>query len=367
MSLRAPVFVIVLASIVLVGCAPRAPSGPLLERTLERIPRLSLLALGDTGEPPGWNPFSDGQNRVADALAAEDLRRPSDALLFLGDNFYPRGLVASEVEQRVRLNLVRPYCRFASLSGPDSGRVASDCGLAPSTRHVVPLFAVLGNHDHGSAGSAALERYAVPRYVANWRLAGDPIERVELPQGVSLIFFDSTRLRRGGNAAPLAHALRSAQGAFRVLVAHHPLEDDDASRGIADAIAASGTRPQLLLAGHLHSLRAGTPGGAGPALQIVSGGGAGTERSSHHISGERFALAAPGFARVDLVDGPGEPSLRVTLYRVSGWPWLGRANAQPVAVWSVSQSGVVTLDLDRQSATSAISSTSRQMFQGSDE
>lgn len=306
------------------------------------LPRVSLFALGDTGVPPSWLRFRDGQLRVAEALAAEDVQRPADALLFLGDNFYPRGLIAGELEERVRENLVRPYCRFADLSGPDSRSVASACDTSARAQNRVPLLAVLGNHDLGSAKSPELQRNAVPRYLANWHLAGEPVERVELAPGVTLVFFDSTRIADSKSLGALSDALRAAQGEFRVLVAHHPLEDDESSRAIAAAIAAAGVPVQLLLAGHLHSLRVGTPGGAGPSLQIVAGGGASTGRSTHHVTGERFVLASRGFARVDLYEAAPTPFLRVTLYRVGAWPWLGSARGEPVAVWQVTRDGVAS-------------------------
>ncbi|MGH2900651.1 MAG: metallophosphoesterase [Solirubrobacteraceae bacterium] len=308
------------------------PSGP---------PVLSLLALGDTGQPPGFLPFANGQQRVADALAAADEVAPADAVLFLGNSFYPHGLEAAELEERVRVNLVRPYCHFADLSGPDSPRVADACETPAAARHPLPLLAVLGNHDHGSAESARLQREAVPRYLVNWRLVGEPVERVELGHGVSVVFFDSTQLRPP-DLERLRDALREAPGEWRIAAAHHPLEDDERSSEIQAAITSSGVPVQLLLAGHLQSLRVGVPGGGSPALQIVSGGGSATERSTHHVLGERFALASPGFARVDLFEAGGEPRLRVTLYSVESGPWLGGSAVEPVAVWQVTRSGVVT-------------------------
>ncbi len=324
-------------AILFIACAPLV-----LEDRNVAPPRLSLLALGDTGQPTGWPDFRSGQRNVGDALAFEDERHHADALLFLGDNFYPRGLQAFELEARVRTNLVRPYCHFAELSGPDSARVAEACAGEKSPGPHVPLLAVLGNHDHGSPESATLQRRVVPRYVSNWRVAADPIERIELPHGVTLVLYDSTRLRRTDDLTPLIDALRESRGAFRILVTHHPLEDDAPSRAISDAIAAAGLPVQLLLAGHLHSLRVGVPGNTAPALQIVSGGGSEAESSEHRVTGERFRLAATGFARIDLIETGTEPHLRITLYRVGGWLPLGRARAKPVAVWQVTRAGVAS-------------------------
>src|SRR5262245_36374 len=51
--------------------------------------RLSLLALGDWGRFPRDGVTPEVQLRVAEALADEDRRAPADALVFVGDNFYP--------------------------------------------------------------------------------------------------------------------------------------------------------------------------------------------------------------------------------------------------------------------------------------
>jgi len=91
--------------------------------------RFSLLAVGDTGQPPTWLPWLAGQTAVASGLDEEDRRAPSDGLLLLGDNFYERGLKAEELVSRVRGNLVTPYCRFVQLDGSRSDR-GTGLGLA---------------------------------------------------------------------------------------------------------------------------------------------------------------------------------------------------------------------------------------------
>ncbi|MEZ4293172.1 MAG: hypothetical protein R3E53_22590, partial [Myxococcota bacterium] len=58
-------------------------------------PAASLLAVGDTGSPHGALPFFfDGQFAVGAALQRAHAASPVDALVLLGDNFYPDGLRA---------------------------------------------------------------------------------------------------------------------------------------------------------------------------------------------------------------------------------------------------------------------------------
>src|SRR5262245_6853202 len=87
----------------------------------------SLLAVGDQGGPPHWLTAASGQYAVGTALEEVDERRPVDALLLLGDNFYASGLRRNELIERVRGNVVAPYCRFVDLSGPRSSEVRSAC------------------------------------------------------------------------------------------------------------------------------------------------------------------------------------------------------------------------------------------------
>jgi hypothetical protein len=150
----------------------------------------SLLALGDTGQPPSWLHWLDGQTAVAFALEHEDRRARSDGLLLLGDNFYERGLKAEELVSRVRGNLVTPYCHFVQLSGSRSAEVAAGCH--PSRATPAPIYAVLGNHDLGSPESREMQVREVPQFISNWRLPEENAAALEIAEGVSLILFDST-------------------------------------------------------------------------------------------------------------------------------------------------------------------------------
>jgi len=302
--------------------------------------RLSLLVLGDWGrrlDSDGKAP--DAQLRVAEALADEDRHAPVDGIVFVGDNFYPKGLAAADLELRVRGNLVAPYCRFVELTERALESMGGACP-AGADRHPVPLWAVLGNHDHHSAESRELEASGIPALVSNWRLLGRPIDTLELPQGVSFVFYDSTKLRLPSGAPDLpklTRALRESKGPWRVLVAHHPLDSDQASQGIVRALAESDVRADLLLAGHIHDLRASALEPPYPALQLVSGGGGGKESRERPLPGQIWQLASTGFARVDLVGSGPREHLRLRFFAVSA----NRNVPRVVAAWSLFHDGVL--------------------------
>ena len=322
-----------------IACAP--PSPPRFEARGPEV-QLSLLALGDWGRDPRGGITQAKQFRVAEVLAEQDRSAPADAVLFLGDNFYPHGLVADEVVSRVRLNLVMPYCHFIALTERGDSALGESC-LEPQTRrHTVPLWAVLGNHDHSSGESVDLQRERVDDFVSNWRLVGVPVETVELPQGVSLVFYDSTPMLTpaGADALPLlTNALRESRGPWRILVAHHPLDGRDVDQGIERAIAAAGVRAQLLLAGHIHDLRASAPQAPLPAFQLVSGGGGGDESNHKTLPGELWKLASTGFARIDLVGRGDRARLRLRVFAVSAV-----SVPQVVAAWTLGPDGAISTE-----------------------
>jgi hypothetical protein len=318
------------------------PPAPVYETRSPDV-RLSLLALGDWGRHTKDGSTPPKQLRVAEELAAEDRRAPADALVFVGDNFYPHGLEAAELETRLRANLVAPYCHFLELTARGTAALGGACAEPEARRHALPLWVVLGNHDHTSDESIELERRRVPEYVANWRLLGLPVETLELPQGVSLVFYDSTALRWPSGAPDLpslSKALRESRGPWRILVAHHPIDFKEPSHGIERAIADSGVRAQLLLVGHIHDLRAGALDPPLPALQLISGGGGGDESNHKTLPNELWKLKSTGFARIDLVGGEDGAHLRLRVFAVSASDDIARV----VAAWSISRDGAITAE-----------------------
>lgn len=301
--------------------------------------RLSILALGDTGESPSFPSLLDPQLRVARGLDRHDRRAPVDLLLLLGDNFYPQGLLASELEERVRDNLVRPYCRFADLSGLLSPRVASACTLPEEKRHRVPILAILGNHDHNTEESPELERKVLPLYLPNWRATQGLVETVEVAAGVSLILLDSELALEGADLAPLTRALDEAPGPWRVLVAHRPIvvkPETPHARRVRKALHAAAHPPQLFLSGHEHNLQ--TYQTENPAVfHVVAGSGANTR--TIRGDGQLFAREALGFVRLDLVGDRDRAERFVVSMFTTGWGVLRGGAPQLAARWSVDPSG----------------------------
>jgi calcineurin-like phosphoesterase family protein len=327
--LRALALVLALAS----ACAP-PPA-----RYEPRAPdvHLSLLVLGDWGRFPKNGETPEKQLHVAQALAEEDRQAPVDAVIFVGDNFYPRGLEQSQLELRLRANVVAPYCHFADLTERGEAALGSACTEPAIRRHRVPLWVALGNHDL-TRESLELERHAVPEYLANWQLLGVQPETLELPQGVSLVFYDSSSLRLpvGADDLPrLQTALAESRGPWRILVAHHPIDGKPGERGIERAIADARVRPQLLLAGHIHDLRAATLAPPLPAFQLISGGGGGNESSDVELPGQLWQLTSTGFARVDLVGSGERAHLRLRVFAVSATRDVPRL----VAAWTLDAAG----------------------------
>jgi hypothetical protein len=308
--------------LVLLACAPR-PEGCPPEARGET--RFSILALGDTGTPVHRFSAFGGQRTVGRALAEEDRRARADAFVFLGDNFYDRGLQSDEAEFRIRENLVRPYCGFVALDGPLSDRVREAC--ATPTGPPRPMLAVLGNHDYKSPESPGLERELVPEYVTNWRIPEELASVVEVADGVSLILLDSERVHEGEDAAPLTEALRQARGPWRIIVAHRPIALDPPnpdSSAVDAAIEAAGVPVHAFVAGHAHNLQAWTGGGR-VGIHVIAGSGA-QIREIKPALGPRaqqdFARASLGFVRLDWAAGDdGEEQLIVSFVPVPRWPF----------------------------------------------
>jgi hypothetical protein len=348
-TLGAAVLVLGLSQLSWLDRSGARPAAPLPE------PELSLLAVGDTGQPPSLLPAADAQVRVGRVMALAHAAQPVDALVLLGDNFYPDGLAAHEAVGRIRDNLVRPYCGFVALSGPRSREVADSC---PGAREEpIPILAVLGNHDYESDESPGLERDLVPSFVSNWSVPGAATEVHELPGGVSLVLVQSEELTGAAEAALLSAALRGARGPWRVVAIHHPVvEDVDGSthKGasiaafsalVREAISDSGVEVQLLLAGHEHNLQIFEGSSPGPRLVVIAGGGAGHRPAKFHARSCRFLAERMGFVRIDLVGVDDDARLVASLFALRD-AWIpGFDDATLVARWSVDPHGDVRNEL----------------------
>jgi hypothetical protein len=308
--------------------------------------RLSFFALGDTGERPRAIARSlQGQMRVAAVLEAEHARRPADALVLLGDNFYPDGLTERELELRVRENVVRPYCAFLALDGPESARVADACEPSRRTHRPTPLYALLGNHDTDLPESPKLQREVVPRFVPSWRLPAGPVEVVELIDAdlrpsASLVLYDAAALADAGDVESLRQALHRARGPWRILAGHYPISAKHPGPWIRRALDTIEERVHLHLAGHDHNLQIGVPQ-TDPYLQVVAGAGSEAREVRHAIEGARFAAVQMGFARVDLVGDGDAERLVVSLVGLPASSLAFGERPRVVTRWSVGLRGDV--------------------------
>ncbi len=315
--------------------------------------RLSLLAVGDTGRLPLVSGAPSPQTAVARGLAAEDRRSPIDALVFLGDNFYPHGLRAGELVSRVRRNLVEPYCRFVELKGWASPEVAEACPLPEAERHPVPIYAVLGNHDYDTRESPALQLEAIPWFISNWTLPDGLARTYELGEGVSLILFQSAPVYQGKDPAALRRAIRRARGPWRIVASHRPMK---AAKGLKPrrsalarayveaverAMKEAGLPVHLYLAGHEHNLQVLTMEPPAPPLHIVAGSGASVRSVKPGIPPPRFMAERLGFVRVDLMGEGDEARLVASLFTAPRDSFLSSTGPSLVARWSVNRRGEV--------------------------
>jgi hypothetical protein len=286
-------------------------------------PRFSLLAVGATGAPESDADRYETQLDVAAALEEEDRKWPVDALLLLGSNFLDEGLAESELVARVATNIVRPYCRFLSLTGVRSKEVAKSCRLHPIDRHPVPVVALRGEHDLQAPESRRLQIGALPEFVRNWRMSGALAIAYELGPGLSVIALDSAPVFEGAEPIGLVDALKNSNGPWRILAAHHPLPIVEGGEGsqrqrayrekILDAIERSGAKVQVVLSAHSRNLQLFTPEPPAHGLQVISGSGSGAAPIEAETPRRRLGASEPGFARVDLVGEGSQSQLVVTL------------------------------------------------------
>lgn len=331
----------------LAACQPTAIEAP----DPPGASRLSLFALGDTGVPPGGLARSlETQMRVAAVLEAEQRRRPVDALVLLGDNFYPDGLAEREIAERVRENLVRPYCAFLALDGAEWASVESACEPERRGERPVPIHAVLGNHDHVLPESPRLQRERVPRFVPNWHVPFGPVAVIELADAamvpsVSLVLYDARTLADEGDVASLERALRQARGPWRVLAGHYPVNAAHPGTWVRQALDAIDVPVHVHLSGHEHNLQIGASSERDPFLHVVAGAGASQRSVRHPVDGSRFALVQPGFARLDLVGEGAGARLVVTLVALPVSNLAVWTPPRVVARWSVGLTGEVRNEL----------------------
>jgi hypothetical protein len=339
---------LLLALLLVVASLPFLARALLPEDRPEPDRHVSFLAVGDTGMLVGPD-ASAARRAVGDGLAREDRRAPASLLVLLGNTFGPGGLVADDLEEQVREDVVRPFCPFVDLAGPRSSAVADACRLPAGERHALPILALFGGLEHRREESADLEMQGVPAFVPNWRVPRGLVEVQELEPGLSLVLIDSQKiLHRPGERAPrLVEALQQAHGPWRVVLSHDSLRPHEeegprerAVNQVRQAVARAGAPVHLWLSGsgsHLGLYR----GKDGDPALFVSAGSSSDALPPPHAREALFASTELGFAQVDLRASPRGDRLGVTLYSV------GRPGAthlpEPLATALVDRSGDVEL------------------------
>lgn len=344
-SAAALLLLALLLSLALVRFTAPAPSHEALDS------RVSFLAVGDTGRR--HRPLAgllEGQVAVGREMTREARQHPVDALVLLGDNFYWDGLHRSEMTQRLRENVVLPYCYFLRLDGQRSAEIESACPIPTAERHPLPIYALLGNHDLMSAESPSLQREAVPEFIANWSVPEGVAQLVELGSGLSLVLFDSEARWNEENQGRLAQALADSRGPWRVIAAHTPiaigeeggalyLHNEQFVAYVRGAIERAGVPIHLYLSGHHHSLQLLVLPDERPPLHAIAGGGARYRPIREDHAARRYGAAELGFARVDVAGSGDAERLVVSLFRAPTLPLLSRGAPELVARWSVDRSG----------------------------
>jgi tartrate-resistant acid phosphatase type 5 len=256
--------------------------------------RLRFVALGDAGRG------TEGQARVARAVARTCQERGCDFVALLGDNLYPRGMESAD-DPRADELIAGPY---------------RDAGA--------PLYLVLGNHDYA---------HGRDRQRAAWQVAwAGRTAGVELPahawwarMGPALVVGLDTnaafQFGAGFQREWLREMLEASDAPFRVVLGHHPFRSEGrhgnagAYEGWSGVPILSGAglqglfedtlcgRADLYLSGHDHNRQLLERCGVD---LVVSGAGGSTTPLEERGNERRFAEPTLGLVWVGLSATSGE-------------------------------------------------------------
>jgi len=236
---RAKRVLVAIAALVLLsgsGCATFSPAIDGVYRddavvtTESRLEPVTLLAIGDIGEPHGRDP------RLHASMASR-LEGSADApILVLGDVFYRDGLLGFCRSANHRISQVG--CRH-----PRSVDAQVDAILGPYARKLAghPVVALAGNHDHaGDPLSTANACAKIPALATGWRYVARGCE-LDLANPIAIldagaiivVMADSQAMLDDGDFraratdalhTELARLRQERPQAWLVLATHHPLE-----------------------------------------------------------------------------------------------------------------------------------------------
>ncbi|MGE3614995.1 MAG: metallophosphoesterase, partial [Gemmatimonadales bacterium] len=184
------------------ACRPEPPvPAAITAPAADSAPEVRFLAVGRQGYG------NEAASRIAAAMERVAAEKPTHGVLYLGDNFYPRG-VTSTTDRQWRT-------KFESLYDGTHLR-----GM--------PFFAILGNHDHEGTPAAELEyaakqvgsgrwRMDAPYYVRDFGRAGDRVL-------VRIVFLDAIpMLEQAETQLTFAREAFAATGnpIWRVVASHY--------------------------------------------------------------------------------------------------------------------------------------------------
>jgi hypothetical protein len=305
-------------------------------------PPLRIYGLGDMGEP---GPILNRSVEILATLVGRE-SSPDDAIVYLGDNFYPDGL------QDQNKNRVEALIHGVMDS---SGLRRVQSALRPGR-----VFAVPGNHEYyklllfGHFPLGFSERGDATRARAQalgWDYAGgrSKVTYLTAPDGarVALFLLDSALAVAGPEPTIEVvmgefedHLRRSAhQADWRILAMHHPLESrgdhghsfdreeehdwirrhsfphklDTCSRTfqrfaarLHSRIRAAGVPIDAVVSGHDHNLQIldlPERAGLGPRIQIVSGAASKVHGKARRVADREFLASTSGFLELQLTRG----------------------------------------------------------------
>lgn len=241
---------------------------------MPRKETIRFLAFGDAGTA------SKSQYTLASAMESRCESAPFDAILLLGDAVYPDG-VESVTDTRWQTHVFQPY--------------------GGSCLGSVPIFPVLGNHDHHGNTDAWLEMTAIN---SRWIYPG-PRYRVIFPGLVDIYAFDSARPETIGRGLP-GSALGTTNP-WQIAIGHHPIISDAVGPGRHQGGGISGQWMRRILcaevdayiSGHAHHMEHIKV----PACrmgQFVSGAAGGAISGFRDELESAFASAKLGFLEIEI-------------------------------------------------------------------
>ncbi len=250
-------FFIFLTSVIIVfwlKSAPRFRVGSLYQ-DYPSVGKLRVFVIGDSGHG------NESQRQVADAMEKRCREAEPDALLFLGDNFYQKGVDSLDDPQWEK-----------KMFGMYGGACLSQ----------IPIFPVLGNHDYkGNANVQILKTEKTPRWKMPHRFY-----RVDFGEIVRVIAFDSNVpdmcfIDYFCTVDFLKSNLLLPGPKWKIVMAHHPLTSGSAKGfNYRGGWLGKFMLPQvcgeadLWLSGHSHHLEHRKLKGCETQFFVSGGGGA---------------------------------------------------------------------------------------------